>query len=231
MRTYFIYKYTFPNNKSYIGQTFHGSGRFGQTACYSNQLVQKAMLKFPNFKKEILEDNLTAEIADIREQFWISYFKTTDISYGYNLDSGGHALKQHSQSTKEKIKAGNIGKHVGYKHTDEAKAKMHKKHNNSSYLGKNNHMFGKVISEETKLKIKEKLIGKLHTDEHKEKISLACKQRWGKKIVCIETGQCFDSITDAAKWCNGKRSVISLCCKGKVKTSYGYHWKYLEEDK
>lgn len=99
-------------------------------------------------------------------------------------------------------------------------------------------------SEETKRKISEArkgekhpFYGKHHTDETKRKLS---EQRQGrtiekklKKVMCITTGEIFDSIKDAQEKYN--LSAIAKCCKGKLK-SCGKHpetgekliWKYYE---
>lgn len=70
--------------------------------------------------------------------------------------------------------------------------------------------------------------------EHKHKLSKLRKGKYtgaesfkAKKVVCLETGQIFGSIRDAEQWC-GKIGV-SNCCRGKSKTSGGYHWMYLDD--
>ena len=50
-----------------------------------------------------------------------------------------------------------------------------------------------------------------------------------EKVICIETGIVYESITDAARKMNAHRSNISACVRGKHKTSCGYHWKYFEQ--
>lgn len=40
----------------------------------------------------------------------------------------------------------------------------------------------------------------------------------------------YDSIEDAKKELNINSSNISKCCKGKMKTSYGYIWRYANEN-
>ena len=48
-----------------------------------------------------------------------------------------------------------------------------------------------------------------------------------KKIMCIETGEVFDAIVDAAnKYCINAGN-IGRVCEGKRKTCGGYHWRYL----
>ena len=48
-----------------------------------------------------------------------------------------------------------------------------------------------------------------------------------RQVICIETGELFESITDAERKTNSQH--IGDCCKGKIKTSGGYHWMYYDE--
>ena len=49
-----------------------------------------------------------------------------------------------------------------------------------------------------------------------------------KKILCVETGEVFDAIVDAAnKYCINAGN-IGRVCEGKRKTCGGYHWRYLD---
>ena len=81
-----------------------------------------------------------------------------------------------------------------------------------------------------------------HTKEAKEKISIASKSRKHcgnpnimKKVQCIETQEIFNSLTDAAKWCNLKDpSTISSYLHGKGMSAGKHpitheklHWKYI----
>lgn len=56
----------------------------------------------------------------------------------------------------------------------------------------------------------------------------------GKKVICIETGQVFNSVGEAnlfaKKGKNKKGDQIRKCCQGKQETAYKLHWKYKEED-
>lgn len=60
----------------------------------------------------------------------------------------------------------------------------------------------------------------LNQKERLEKIS--------KKIKCIETGECFNSIKEAAAAKKISAGHIGEVCKGKRKTCGGYHWQYWE---
>ena len=96
---------------------------------------------------------------------------------------------------------------------------------------------GYIQSQEQKNKNRLNNIGKhnrLHTEEEKKKMSEAKK----KRVVCLNTGEIFDSIGTAAKWCGLKSlSGISAVCKNKRSTA-GKHpitneplkWKFFEEE-
>lgn len=47
-----------------------------------------------------------------------------------------------------------------------------------------------------------------------------------KRVMCIETGEVFDSIREANVKYGFHISNICAVCKGKQKTAYGYHWRY-----
>lgn len=58
--------------------------------------------------------------------------------------------------------------------------------------------------------------------KHNEKVAKShCK-----KVYCIELDSVFESAKQAAKQLNLSNSNIAKCCKGKYKTTGGYHWKY-----
>ena len=61
-------------------------------------------------------------------------------------------------------------------------------------------------------------------------------QEQSKKVRCIETGQIFENVRAASHWVAFVRenyycdmNLIRQACKGKQKTSYGYHWEFVEE--
>lgn len=50
----------------------------------------------------------------------------------------------------------------------------------------------------------------------------------GKKIVCVETGEIFNSQREAAEKMHLDQGNISRVCRGLLNTCGGYHWKFLE---
>lgn len=55
------------------------------------------------------------------------------------------------------------------------------------------------------------------------------------QVVCVETGEVFNSIVEAANFINRPESTIRAVLSGRIETSRkdkngkGYHWKYLDE--
>ena len=52
--------------------------------------------------------------------------------------------------------------------------------------------------------------------------------RNARQVVCVETGQVFQTVKQASEWAGVGDGNISRCCQGKIKTSGGFHWKYYE---
>ena len=50
-----------------------------------------------------------------------------------------------------------------------------------------------------------------------------------KKVVCLETGEVFESAHDVQRKIGLTSGNVCRCCKGKRKTAGGYHWMYLDD--
>ena len=50
-----------------------------------------------------------------------------------------------------------------------------------------------------------------------------------RKVYCVELDQTFNSIKEAERETGIWHSNITACCQGKIKTTGGYHWKYVDE--
>ena len=48
-----------------------------------------------------------------------------------------------------------------------------------------------------------------------------------KKVLCVETGETFESMMDAERKTGIDHGNISKVCKEKYKTTGGFHWKFL----
>lgn len=49
-----------------------------------------------------------------------------------------------------------------------------------------------------------------------------------RPVVCVETGEVFPSVRQAAAFRNLDPSSITKACKGAYSTVCGFHWKYVD---
>ena len=102
---------------------------------------------------------------------------------------------------------------VDHLHTKDTKCKL-----SEIMMGENNPMYGKHHTDETKKKM----------SERKKDIYLGNKNPNARKIRCIELDKVFDTVEDALKFINRKRSSLWDAMKRGGKCG-GYHWEYIEE--
>ena len=51
-----------------------------------------------------------------------------------------------------------------------------------------------------------------------------------KKVICITTGEIFNSMREACRKYNISVGSMTECCQGKRKTVGGYKWEYFKEE-
>lgn len=102
MKTY-IYKFTAPDSKVYIGRTTSPKKRWYPSK-YKGRIGEAiARFGWNNFKKEIIaESNRTAE-AEMLEKKFIAEYKSFNPEYGFNILSGGGPK---SLTTRKHLKEG-----------------------------------------------------------------------------------------------------------------------------
>ena len=75
------------------------------------------------------------------------------------------------------------------------------------------------------------LLRKEHYNSDNNGCPACSKSKMGtpkKRVMNIETGEVFDSAIQAGEQYGTVPSAIRQCCRGKSKSSNGYHWKYIE---
>lgn len=193
----FVYQLTFPNNKKYIGITKNFNHRMSNHI-YSakigkNSKLYKAIRKYTwtAVKKEILFFDLTLEEANKKEIELIAQYNLCEK--GYNISAGGYIPSANlAQLTKDRMK-NPMTRAI-------ALAGLH--------------------SEESKNKVR----AWIRSAEFRKQSSLRMKERiknndcplprLNKIVKCEETGEIFNSITEAALHFKGRREHLRDHLKG-----------------
>lgn len=165
------------NGKVYIGQTVDKLKRRVIKSYKFNRFLKRAfkLHGIENFELSLLEQCSNMKELNRREQFWISFYNSTDNQKGYNLQSGGKNCRMH-ESTKKILSE----KCSGWHHTEKAKQKI-----SEAQTGDKHWAYGKKFSVELCKKLREAHIGIGHTQATKDKMSKTRKGMiitWGDKI-------------------------------------------------
>lgn len=134
----------------------------------------------------------------------------------YHVSADDYALARENFSNNMK----NNQYAKGLKMSEDTRKKMSDSHK-GKMVGKNNPMYGKHCSEHCKELLRNKLSGE--------------KNPSAKKVKCLETDEIFDTVKEAANWCNIGHSDIAAYIRGKQKsagkhpiTNEKLHWEYVE---
>ena len=134
--------------------------------------------------------------------------KMSKIKKGENNPMHGN---HHSEEAKQKIREGNKGKHL----SNEAKQKI-----SEAKKGENNPMYGNHHSNEAKQKISEARKGKYVGENHPR----------AKAVYCDELDEIRLCAKEWAKELCLYGTSITCCCKGRQKSTGGYHFRYATEE-
>lgn len=212
------------NNKYYIGQTIksnpnarweNGNGYIRQEKFWC--AIQK--YGWDGFEHIILEQDISIDILSDRENYYIELYDS--INNGYNVKSADpftpmpEVVKQKIRDSwtlerreQQRERAKQQWEDPTYR---EIMRKAAKHSNRRDMSGSNNPMYG----------------------THRTGKKAARK----RSVECIETGDRFDTVKQAAEWLGsvGQKSHISEVCKGKRNycgkhpiTKEPLHWRYVE---
>ena len=244
MGSYCVYIHTSPSGKVYIGITKQTpTGRWKNGFGYkSSPHFWSAIQKYgwEKIKHEVVFCGLSKEEACQKEKELIEEYRSTDREHGYNEKTGGETGVEFNESVKRKISAASkrtwsdpekrekqAQRARGYRHTDEAKAKMRAARTGSHF----------VMTEEWKENISaaNKIAYKEGTAA-REKASIRCIENGLSKREPVE--QCdnewnvihrFESMKSAGRETGIRDGNISKCCRGKALTAGGYKWRFATE--
>ena len=222
------------NGKVYIGSTINFKRRkvdhFKELRGnkHPNPKLQKAYNKYgeENIVFEIVEYVAPEKLLE-REQYYIDSLNAVNEGYNIAPIAGNRLGVKCSEETKIKLKKLQTGR----RHTEETKQKLREYHQAHPQVGSKNGMYGRKHTEETIEKMRKaqkgRNLGRFKTEETRKKISNNSTLK--RKVRCIEKDIIFNSITEASKYFNSNSNHITECCKGKLNTSLGYHWEYVDE--
>ena len=239
------------NGKKYIGQSIDVYRRWREEKCDLNKdeapwnvHLWRAWKLYgaESFEFNVLEA-CNECLLDEKEAYYIELYDTQNN--GYNIESGGNVNKHLAQETKDKISASHFGKSLPKEVCDKMsvarignKNPMYGKHHtqdtknliSANNIGKTGHQ----ISEYQKQRAREANIGKIVSQETRDKLSKSQKGKTPhnknkRQVYCVELNIIFSSASDAAKKLKLASYGILECCRHNRYTCGGYHWEYADE--
>ena len=161
-------------------------------------------------------------ISQYLKQFYIDH--PEKIRYGKdNPVYGKHITPENSKKMSERLIGNQYAKGSHWVMSDETKEKISK-----ALKGKQN-CLGRKLSAETKAKIADGNRRRIISEASRKKMSESHMGKTCKKVLCVETGEIYESVKDASIAVNVDGSTISKCCRGKQKTAGGFHWQYVDK--
>ena len=243
-RVYNYHKSLREHNRSYNEHLLRSIEKYGFEAFEVNKCLDYAF---------------SLEELNIKEKVYIQLYDSLKNGYNETLGGDGTEGRPHSEETRQKISEANKGDNhpmYGKYHTEETKQKMSKiKKGENNPMHGNHHSEeakqkiregnkGKHLSNEAKQKISEAkkgennpMYGNHHSNEAKQKISKARKGKYvgenhprAKAVYCYELDEIRLCAKEWAKELCLYGTSITCCCKGRQKSTGGYHFRYATEE-
>lgn len=186
---YWVYIHVFPNGKRYVGCTKLNKPewRWGPGGKkYSTQKVYRAILKYgwDNITHEVFEVDSEEEMYYL-EKYFISYYKTINQEFGYNLSVGGEKsslgckrtgeyLEKIREFNKRKAQNPEFRKKQSLSHRGKKMSlSLEERERRANFIlnspnWQKNHVRGRTLSEETKSKMTKSLRLKYENEDYKK---------------------------------------------------------------
>lgn len=221
-KQWIVYRHISPSGKSYIGITFRPPEvRWANGHGYSsNTKIGQAITKYGwnNIQHEILETNIDSlEKAKEREIYWINFYDS--YKNGYNSTLGGdsvslervtnipvYQLNYKLEIVNSYPTLADAARAIGLKSSNGIIEAI-KSNGNQITAGGYYWCLQSEYSSQWKPK----------QDQHK------------RQVICIETGQIFESESEAANFIGVTQASISSCCHNKTITCQNKHWVFLSD--
>lgn len=224
------------NGKRYIGKRKCHSKKLDDEYLGSGTILLQAVKKYGknNFYKEIICECCDYDDLNNKEKYYIDLYDAVNSNDFYNMipgGLGGTVLGRFAITDGVKVKYVRDDEAVPYLSNGWVKGKPTQSLETREKRAKS--IRGIKRSDETREKMRLSALGKKPSDEARKRMSDAKIGKISsnaKKVVCIETGEIFDSMRKAASKYGvaGSASNICNCLKGKQETAFNLHWKYLQ---
>jgi len=210
-----IYKITSPSNKIYIGQSLNINKRWRENyftiKCKNQQKLYYSLKKYgpENHIFEIIEE-CSSEKLDEREIYWIDFYDC--VKEGLNIRYGGKGGRL-NEETKNKISKSNTGIS-----RNKGRIQSNKEREKRS---------GRIQDEKEKKMRSDIRKGYKPTSNHIENMRLSMLGKNTKSIQCINTGDIYNSIREAANILGlNERSISNNLCGLSNTLKNGLKFKY-----
>lgn len=217
------------NGKQYVGQTTRPLSERWRRHCHPDKLCyfQRAIQKYgpDNFEIRVIDTATSKAELDEKEIHWIKKLNTM-YPYGYNLKPGGNVSM-----------LGVCGKlnpksRLIYQFTSDGR--VVNKYWGAAEASRITGLSDVVILRALKSDGGYRAGGCMwmYASDFPEKVTDRLSNYQRRKctpVLCVETGERFDSFADAARKYGLLYTSISACCAGRQKTTGGYHWEKIKE--
>lgn len=232
------------NGKKYIGKHTQNDTHPGYLG--SGRLQKKAIKKYGKaaFVKQLLYESDNGDMLNEMEEYYIDYYGAMKSDLFYNLVEGGMGFTHSAKLSESKKKSNPMKGRFNENHHSSRKVIQY------SMDGDFIKIWESMAQVKRELKIHQssivhcisgkiiqtgKFIWHYYTDDYLTKIPPRKSTRGlkagslGKKpVINLTTNKSYPSIVEAVK--DGFNDTnISLCCKGKLKTTGGCRWEYITQ--
>ena len=215
------------SGKIYIGSAIDIDKRYGEHIrtlrrnTHHNRYLQHAWNK--HGESQFVFDVVECTSSDIlieREQYYIDTFKVCDRNNGYNIaPTAGNSLGiKRSTETIENIRQSRLGTTLTNEH----------KENIGKGVSESQKYRDAMASPEFREKMRKANLGTNNPQYGKTGLDSARSRGIGQYTKDGEFVKDWISLTEAAESLKKPHANISSCCKGRLKTAYGFVWKYAD---
>lgn len=244
-----IYKATNKvNGKVYIGQTIRTLEKRKQEHFQNSKsntkryYFQSAISKygFENFEWEVIDEADNKKSLNDKEIYWIDFYRSHTMEFGYNLTLGGEFGKITGESEERRIrKSKSTNKEKNYKKVIDLKTKViydstveAAKHFGISKTAIQNCCTGVVnTTMRTKCVYYDDY---LENKEYYDNYVIEYINNKASKVINLVTGEVFESMHEAGKSIDIHETNISACCRLERhrcgNNMFAYYEKYLNDE-